>query len=613
VGNSPPIFVDKNLGMFGAREGGCRRIDLAFVDEILTVVPVSTTFLGETALAGNLQNLNQYRLCNDTFKQLQSLAASRPDCKRVLDAFLFRDTESSFTMVGDEICNSDCLSMVQMALEASAMKCSSAWKAFQFTGQYTELIYKKLYIAATAHLWSKVACYVNGNKQHCTRTMVDFSELFGACSVFDSQAQTRPRLSAILMMDQKSTANPLCPAVCAEALLEYQFQDGCCSATVSEAADIWAELLSIEDDNTRGPFNLDIGQTSNPWTPLGVGNTTRYGVGHDCETGKAIYPQCFIKSAAYCDTPSWVRQCCDFPCYNNGTREETGDCFCSCPIDRVGRNCASRSTHVRVMILIPGENKRSYHAGKQAYTQQALELLTGALPEDIEWDTITENLGNGRRRLQQSRQSSTVRVVMRLLMSDARQGRRVSNMVLSSIIDQRFAKTITNISKNTWKMELEIDEYPPIVFDAYGREVCDDVDIPCFMKLREVAVQNNVTLVIEGDDKVLVAVTSTLGAVAAVLLLAVAIFYLCYKEGTAFANWRPKTKVTLDGILPQTKDKESRFDDDRMKKEEFGRRGMDKKTSTVAKQRTLQASQRGAVAPSFTRFHTKDEGEYSFF
>lgn len=572
-------------------------MDLAFVDGFLTVEQLSTTYLQKSDLAGDLQNLNQYRQCNNTFQQLQVLSASRPECKNVVDTFLFRDAESSLTTVADEVCNSNCFFMVQTALEASMMKCSSVWKEFQFTGKYTDLIYKKLYIAATAHLWSRVSCFKNANEQQCTRTMLDFSELFGACSLFDSGAQKQPRLSAALMMDQPSTRSPVCPAACAEALLEYQVQDGCCSATVSEASAVWAELLSTERDDPKSPFSLDIGETANPWTPLGMGATTRYGVGHDCETSKAIYPQCFMKSSDYCDTPSWIAQCCTFPCYNNGTRGETGECFCSCPYDRVGRNCLRRSTHVRVMFVIPGEDKNSYHAGKRAYTQQALQLLTGALPEDIEWDSVADNAGNVRRRLQQSRETSSVRVVMRILAPVARDALRLSNMVLNGILDQRFADQISNVSKNMWSMEVEMAEYPPIVFDAYGREVCDDIDTTCYLKVRESALQDNVTLVIEEDDGFQGTLTSILGAVAGFLLLALVFFFFCYKEGSVFGNWwQTKTKVNLDGILPRTKDRDNRFYDYRVKQEELVRR-TEKMTSTVmfekARDKPLNYSTRG--------------------
>ena len=104
----------------------------------------------------DLLNLRQYLECNATFQQLQSLATSNFECKRVLDVLLFRDAETAITNIDEKLCKSGCLSEVQNLLGSTVKTCSARWKEYQFSGVYANVLFKKLYIAATALAWSKV-------------------------------------------------------------------------------------------------------------------------------------------------------------------------------------------------------------------------------------------------------------------------------------------------------------------------------------------------------------------------------------------------------------------------------------------------------------------------
>jgi len=579
VGFDPAIDVDDQLGKFQSRDGGCRRFDLGLSNDLLTVDPVADSWLTTRGSVGDLQNLFQYQKCNETFRQLQSLSKGSSDCKEVVDAFLFRDVDSPFTSVDSAVCNSACFSRVQRALQIASETCSKSWKEEQFNGKYTQVLYKKVYIASTAHLWSKVACHVNLLGQQCVRTIRDYSDLFISCSLFSGAGGLHTRLSAPFTVVNMSSSTPLCPASCADALIKYQHSDGCCSASVSEATAIWADLVSIDGQAQRGPFSMDLGESKNPWTSLGTGlGAKTYGASHRCGRGDAVYPECLTRSAAYCASPSWRAACCNINCLNGGFKKDPGDCYCSCPTDRVGASCGQRSSHLRVFILIPGEDLLTYDAGKQFWTLQTLETLTLIRPDQLQWDSITEVKAGAQRSLQQSAQSRSVEVVVRLLVSSPRDAKRLASMVNNGILSKEIAKHIANISNSKWVPEILKGEYPPIAFDAYGKESCDDVDTPCYFKKDTAVVQSNATILDQEETNVvIVAVAAALGGVAVALLTALAIFLLMRQKeahGPIFFNpYEVKKKFDLNGLLPTRKKEAARFSNPKIEEDEFGGKG----------------------------------------
>ncbi len=524
-------IINENSGRFDTRDGACRLLNLNLVQSVVPVQEVDDSALYKASVIGDVQNLKQYVLCNSTFQQLQYLSASSPECKRVLDAFLFRNVDGSIVTIDKEVCRSDCLLNARMALKSSANTCSKLWKEYQFTGKYTKLLYKKLYIVSTALFWSEVACFANHKGQQCTRSIFEYPQLLGACPVFNKSAWPHRLLSAPFFVPP-SSVSPRCPAGCADALMEYQNVDGCCASTVAEAAARWAALLSVKDDKTRGLFRMNLGETANPWTPLGdVKGDKLYGPVHDCNiTTERIYPQCLLESSFYCNFPAWRPPCCDFECTNDGSKTATGDCFCSCPLNRVGAACQLSSIHVRIDIVFPDEDRSTFHYGKMKWLQESLEFLLEVKPDQIEFDSIKDLEGRSGRRLQQSGQAG-LRVIVRILVGQIRDALRISalaNLAIDvSMLDdgskkkgKGLAKEIAENAQNRWVPTLRQGKYPAFGLDPFGRELCDEIQVMCVYQ-KDFGNQNqNSTLQNESNNATLVIVTATLGAVTAVLLIA---------------------------------------------------------------------------------------------
>ena len=480
-GLAAPLYVDPSSVRFGARVGGCRRFDLSKRGDPLHVRSVKVV-----AVEDDQKNLRMYRTCNESLRELQQLAASSESCRTVLDVFLFRDTEAPLLHVDREICSSSCLTAAQIALRSSSEICSKMWKSSLYPGRYAKEIFKKTVITSTAHFWSKMACQINAYGKQCTRTIRDYSELFATCPLFMPVSNSsrhsigQPQLSAPFDVHNR-TLNPLCPGSCAAALLKYQSQDGCCAASVAQGSTVWAKLLSKEGAQMG---KIDLGNTSDPWTPLGKGSASRiYDSGYDCATADQIYPQCLMKSTAYCNRPSWPPACCSFSCKNKGTKA-FGDCYCACPYGLAGAACDERSIHIRVEMMFDQETKMTFHAGKQAWLQDAFEKLTevDGVKGKVEWDSIKEFPEGGqlRRRLQATT-SKSVLVAIRILFSSTTTSTRLRKMLAIGLLDNTVARKIEQSSNGAWTPVLVGGSMPPVVFSLDGLEICDDIEIKCFI------------------------------------------------------------------------------------------------------------------------------------
>jgi hypothetical protein len=514
------------------RDGACRLLDLNLGKSVVPVQDVDDSALYKATVFGDVQNLKQYVLCNSTFQQLQRLSASSSECKRVLDAFLFRDVDGSIVSIDKDVCRSDCFFDVRMALKSSANTCSKLWKEYQFSGKYSKLLYKKLYIVSTAHFWSEVACFANHKGQQCTRSIFEYPQLFGACPMFNKSAWPHPLLSAPFFVPPSSVI-PMCPAGCADALIEYQKMDGCCASTVAQRAAQWADLLSVTDDKTRGLFRMNLGETANPWTPLGdVKSDKLYGPVHDCKnTTERIYPQCLLESSFYCNFPAWRPPCCDFECKNDGSKTATGDCFCSCPLNRVGAACQMGSIHVRIDIVFPDEDRSTFHYGKMKWLQESLEVLLQVKPDTIEFDSLKDLTRRSGRRLQQSGPAG-LRVIVRILVGQTREAVRIAALANLAILDddpksEGLAEKIAENAQNRWIPTLRQGSFPAFGLDTFGRELCDGIQVMCvYQKVQDGNQNQNSTLQNEASNATLVIATAILGAVTAVLLIAAFLFFV---------------------------------------------------------------------------------------
>ena len=608
-------MTNENSGRFNMRAGACRRWDLTPLNRYVAVQEVDGSVLRNAGIVGDLRNLQQYVLCNSTFQQLQSLSKSSPECKHVLDAFLFRDVDSSIANIDKKVCSSRCFEMAKLALESSANTCSKAWKQDQFTGIYTKLLYKKVYIVSTALFWSNVACLANHKEQQCTRPIFEYSELFASCPVFNTSTGPHGLLSAPFSVPA-SSVSPVCPAGCADALAEYQKVDGCCAATFAEAAATWASLLSVTDDKTsgddktRGLFRLNLGESANPWTPLGNDAGAKvYGPRHDCPTEpsaewRGIYPQCLMTSPIFCDSPAWRPACCSFQCQNDGSKAETGDCYCSCPLDRVGAACNQQSAHARVEMIFPAEDRSTFHFGKITWLTESLAFLTEVLPE---LDSIQDLAGREGRRLQQSAPVGA-RVIVRLVTGSVREALRMADKSNDAILDGRLADEIASRSKNSWGPILQPGTYPALGLDSYGRELCDDIQTMCVLgREQQEAQAQNATVEVEQGNATLVTVTASLGSAAVALMLAAVFFFVCYKEGSVFwiffANIKTTTNVT--GMLPKSHDRVTKHAPDAKFQDDWGN-AREKKSSVF-----FGESNRRAVALSLNPSGKKSGDNFS--
>ena len=237
-----------------------------------------------------------------------------------------------------------------------------------------------------------------------------------------------------------------------------------------------------------------------------------------------------------------------------------------------------------------GEDKLSYHYGKQQYTQRALEsvIASNALQE-VQWDSIKEVKQRARRNLRQHAPSvnerdrvseggrdggmegrkrdreerresepGSVRVLLRFIYVSSREAARMQGIFLEDEgIWSKLQKQVAEETDRKWSPVLDIGEHPPLLIDANGLEVCDDMKVKCYLGKK-----NESTYIYQHDTKkegsagfnvdikVLIPVVAALGGVLAALLIGVAALWWTKSEG--YQKVRKRLHVaseSLSGIM----------------------------------------------------------------
>jgi len=267
-----------------------------------------------------------------------------------------------------------------------------------------------------------------------------------------------------------------CPKECYAAMMQHQREEGCCAALVAREKRLWAQ--DIASNVYGGGLTVDLGNTSNPWSPLGDGTGVQFRMvapSSACEQSNLLNVDCMMKRS--CNSRNWVEPCCAIYCYNGGAKSTLGACYCQCQPGFAGPTCKIKTPLLKFSFVIEGESLETFDMEKQLVILDAISLATFALPEQIERDSIVEE--NLRRRAR--RAGSRVIITVRIRAEFERQIQRFAQKLKLAIDEGDFKDFMQNVSSHTdsWTPTIQVPENAISVYKSSGASLCDDIVVMC--------------------------------------------------------------------------------------------------------------------------------------
>ncbi|EKX31885.1 hypothetical protein GUITHDRAFT_121933 [Guillardia theta CCMP2712] len=451
---------------------------------------------------GFLQQLNVYRTCNDSLSTLRQFASRTPDCLLIFSSIFRADGTigpsrvDSATM--DKICQSSCYQDFKATLEASALKCSAAWKStdssfFSFLpglsipvvneqSIMTRRILGKLLDLTDALFNISTICFGNEKGQRCVQPLLESRSELGSCPVSSllSSPSSSSLFSSVPSLAEEIqnppfnfAGSPTCPSTCSSSLNAFFILDGCCSSTVNEATRSWWDLVGhdlspsfiLQDPSRRGNLFFQ--------KPQACGGSY---VSMDCAAGQ-------------CGNKNLPAVCCNVTCAGGGVKSYLSACSCSCPEKLTGKLCNESNTHVLAEFNIIGISVSDFSLeGNQALFMAILAEVAGVDPSKVEIDSFVpfprrrklSHLGQlspssslpPSQLLQTEQQGVTIR--FRVIMPSEREAVRVAQIVVEGDKSQSLVDKLKALGDVTLSLA-----FLPKAFAANGGQLCDDILYKC--------------------------------------------------------------------------------------------------------------------------------------
>jgi hypothetical protein len=312
------------------------------------------------------------------------------------------------------------------------------------------------------------------------------------------------------------TAN-MCSDSCVLELEAFLGNAGCCAATAAAAQAEWFAAISgnlVLGTHFRVQWSIDNhleefrkpdscpAAASKGIAASGIGSLPT--ATSNTEEVRAVNTECGVTACGLV----WPSACCfELSCENNGSKEFPGACFCACLTGWVGNNCGEHDAHVRLSIAIVGLSKLAFETRLQGLVLNSIATAAGSGVSAVELDTVAEvqlattsptaaassriQVGSsGSKSISWSVNSgsSTVRMVaageasvelhldVRIRVNDGADAAfRAATRVKQAINDGLLGAALASVGAGSRARTLRL----PVAYDTVGREVCDNVFLPC--------------------------------------------------------------------------------------------------------------------------------------
>ncbi len=227
-----------------------------------------------------------------------------------------------------------------------------------------------------------------------------------------------------------------CGSGCSAQVAEMVFREGCCAATLASAEARWiADMTGNYALGSR--FRVD-------W---GGGRVEEFRAAVTCSSASSIGRADVRANGVWVDAACrgqqctangevWPAACCDAAaaaCANGGRQGESGSCVCACTDGWTGRQCVTRTPHVRLGLLLIDTTRRIWVLGA-AYRIRAIlanyitveraAIEIDGVPQESGFGSAAGSVGDGRRG-----QGTALRVEMRVLADSNDEALRIKKAV----------------------------------------------------------------------------------------------------------------------------------------------------------------------------------------